>query len=180
MPSSSRATRSLFSITSRRVEDTEQGRGEEPPGRLCFGVVMWSVSFLVLRSAAVRRSLTLIVRHTNRMRNPRHQPIRAGAVEVPHGCVHCLGMNRFDCRGAVYAPSILERHGYDVAHRKWRTRRLIQPLPALLFGVVLLRFSLILVHDFRASIRGGWTQRSANHNGPTRGQHPNGRRRIGG
>ena len=41
-----------------------------------------------------------------------------------------------------------------------RTRRPIQPLPALLFGVGWLRFSLILVHRLRASFRGGWTRRS--------------------
>ncbi len=42
----------------------------------------------------------------------------------------------------------------------WRARRIIQPLPVQLFGVGWLRLCLILAHSFKASIRGGWTQRS--------------------
>lgn len=42
-----------------------------------------------------------------------------------------------------------------------RTIRPIQPLFTGLFSAAGLRLHLILVHGFRASFRGGWTQRSA-------------------
>jgi hypothetical protein len=72
-------------------------------------------------------------------------------VECPRSCLRV---------GLGYAGERVVRK--QVVYRlqqRGTTRRLIQPLPALLSGVGWLRFSLILVYRFKASIRGGWTQR---------------------
>ena len=49
--------------------------------------------------------------------------------------------------------------------RKCRTSRLIQPLICGLLSGVRLRGIVLVLHGLRASIRGGWTQRSLNKNG---------------
>lgn len=78
----------------------------------------------------------LDVRLTNGMRNPRYQPVCAGTVHVPHSCVHRISVDCFDCCRAINSPSVLDRHSYNVAHRKRRTRRWTQQNPVGVFWCI--------------------------------------------